>query len=112
VGAGPLGAGKNRDQPPDRAAPAYTGQVVACSLGRCTPDVTFAGVTDPNQVTNQRVGSGDRGTAVFRVRYHPDDKWWAISVYELRDGRISQSRGFFAPDFEAPDWRAPYSEAL
>lgn len=57
-------------------------------------------------------GSGDRGTAVFRIRYHPDDSWWAISLYELRDGRISHSRAFFAQDFEAPDWRAPYSEAL
>jgi ketosteroid isomerase-like protein len=56
-------------------------------------------------------GSGDRGTAFFRVRYSDDSWWWAISAYELRDGRISHSRGFFAPDFEAPDWRAPYSEA-
>jgi ketosteroid isomerase-like protein len=56
-------------------------------------------------------GSGDRGTAIFRVRYADESWWWAISVYELRDGRISRSRGFFAPDFEAPDWRAPYSEA-
>jgi ketosteroid isomerase-like protein len=56
-------------------------------------------------------GSGDRGTAVFRIRYHPGDNWWAISFYELRDGRISHSRAFFAADFEAPDWRAPYSEA-
>jgi len=57
-------------------------------------------------------GSGDRGTAVFRIRYHSDDNWWwAINVYELRDGRISHSRTFFAPDFEAPDWRSPYREA-
>jgi ketosteroid isomerase-like protein len=56
-------------------------------------------------------GSGDRGTAVFRVRYQPDDDWWAVSLYELRDGRISRSRAFFAADFEAPDWRAAYSEA-
>ena len=56
-------------------------------------------------------GSGDRGTAVFRIRYSDDSSWWAITIYGLRDGRISQSRGFFAPDFEAPDWRAPCREA-
>lgn len=57
-------------------------------------------------------GSGDRGTAVFRIRYHADDNWWwAINVYELRDGRLSHSRTFFAPDFPAPDWRSPYREA-
>jgi hypothetical protein len=56
-------------------------------------------------------GSGDRGTAIFRIRYSDGSSWWAISVYELRDRRISRSRGFFAQDFEAPDWRAPYREA-
>lgn len=56
-------------------------------------------------------GSGDRGTAVVRVRYPDDSWWWAINLYELRNGRISRSRTFFAPDFEAPDWRASYREA-
>jgi len=66
-----------------------------------TPTYTLIGIE----------GSGNRGTAVFRVRYQPDDNWWAISLYELRDGRISHSRAFFAQDFEAPDWRTPYNEA-
>jgi ketosteroid isomerase-like protein len=56
-------------------------------------------------------GSGARGTAVIRVRYPDDSMWWAINIYELRDGRISRSRAYFAADFEAPDWRSPYREA-
>jgi hypothetical protein len=40
-------------------------------------------------------GSGDRGTALIRVRYPYGSSWWAI----------------FAPDFPAPDWRAPYRES-
>ncbi len=56
-------------------------------------------------------GSGGRGTAVVRVRYPDGSLWWALTVYELRDGRIGRLRSFFAPDFEAPDWRAPYREA-
>lgn len=55
-------------------------------------------------------GSGDRGTAIVRVRYPDGSWWWAVNVYELRDGLIGRSRTFFAPDFEAPDWRAPYRE--
>ncbi len=55
-------------------------------------------------------GSGDRGTAVVRVRYPDGSMWWAINLYELRDGLIARSRAYFAPDFEAPDWRAPYRE--
>ena len=56
-------------------------------------------------------GSGDRGTAVIRIRYPDGSLWWALNVYELRDGLIGHSRSFFAPDFEAPDWREPYREA-
>lgn len=37
--------------------------------------------------------------------------WWAVNLFELGDGRISRMRTYFAPDFEAPAWRAPYREA-
>lgn len=57
-------------------------------------------------------GSGDQGTAVIRVRYPDGTWWWAVNLYELRDGLISRSRTYFAQDFEAPEWRAPYREAL
>jgi ketosteroid isomerase-like protein len=56
-------------------------------------------------------GSGDRGTALVRVRYPDGSRWWAVSLYELRDGSIARFRAFFAPEFEAPDWRAPFREA-
>jgi ketosteroid isomerase-like protein len=55
-------------------------------------------------------GTGDRGTAIVRVRYPDGSLWWALNVYELRDGLIGHSRSFFAPDFEAPDWREPYRD--
>jgi ketosteroid isomerase-like protein len=56
-------------------------------------------------------GTGLKGTAVIRIRYPDGSYWWAINLYEIRDGRMSRSRSYFAPDFEAPDWRAPYREA-
>ena len=56
-------------------------------------------------------GTGARGTAVIRIRYPDGSYWWAVNLYELRDGRMTRSRSFFAPDFEPPDWRAPYREA-
>lgn len=56
-------------------------------------------------------GSGTQGTAVIRVRYPDDSWWWAVNLFEVRDGRISRSRSYFAPDFEAPEWRAPFREA-
>jgi hypothetical protein len=56
-------------------------------------------------------GSGRRATAVIRVRYPDGSHWWAVNLFELRDGRIGRSRTYFAPDFDAPEWRAPYREA-
>lgn len=56
-------------------------------------------------------GIGHRGTAIIRVRYPDGSWWWAVNVYELRDGRVAKSRVYFAPDFQAPDWRSPYREA-
>lgn len=56
-------------------------------------------------------GSGGKGTAVVRVRYPDGSLWWVINLYDLREGKISRLRGYFAPDFDAPEWRAPYREA-
>ncbi len=66
-----------------------------------TPSYTVIGIE----------GSGNKGTAVIRVRYPDQTWWWALNVYELVDGRVKRSRAFFAQDFDAPDWRAPYREA-
>jgi ketosteroid isomerase-like protein len=55
-------------------------------------------------------GSGNRGTAVVRIRYPDGSWWWATNLYELRDGLIVRCRVFFAPDFDPPDWRAPYRQ--
>lgn len=57
-------------------------------------------------------GSGDHGTAVIRVQYPDGSWWWVLNLYELEGERIKRSRSFFAPDFEAPDWRAPYRDPL
>ena len=56
-------------------------------------------------------GSGNRGTAVMRVRYPDGTMWWAVNVYELRDGLMARSRSYFAPDFDPPEWRAPFRDA-
>lgn len=56
-------------------------------------------------------GTGLKATGVVRVRYPDGSNWWAVNLFELRDGRISRLRAYFAPDFEAPAWRAPYRES-
>lgn len=72
-------------------------------------DDTYA--LTPSYTVIRVEGSGPHGTAVIRVQYPDGSWWWAINMIELRDGRIARSRTYFAPDFEAPEWRAPYREA-
>ena len=55
-------------------------------------------------------GRGNAGTTTLRARYADGSWWWIVVVYELRDGRIARSTSFFAPQFEAPEWRAPFVE--
>jgi hypothetical protein len=76
-------------------------EVIGGTTYALTPSYTVIGIT----------GSGNAGTAVMRVRYADGSWWWALNLYELRDGRISRARAYFAPDFEAPDWRSAYREA-
>lgn len=69
-------------------------------------DETYA--LTPSYTVIRVEGSGTRGTAVIRVRYPDGTLWWVLNLFEVRDGRISRARSYFAPDFAAPDWRAPY----
>ncbi len=55
-------------------------------------------------------GRGDAGTTTLRARYPDGSWWWIVVIYNLRDGRIARSTSYFAPQFEAPAWRAPYAE--
>ena len=74
-------------------------EIIGGTTYALTPTYTVIGID----------GSGDRGTAVIRIQYPDGSWWWGVNLYE-RDGRIKRSRTFFAPDFEAPDWRSQYRE--
>ena len=76
-------------------------EIIGGTTYALTPSYTVIGID----------GSGDRGTAVIRIQYPDGSWWWGVNLYELRNGRISKSRTFFAPDFDAPDWRAPFRES-
>ena len=64
----------------------------------------------PNYTVIAVEGSGDKGAAIMRVSYPDQSQWYAINLYELRDGKIARSRSFFAQDFDAPEWRAPFRD--
>jgi hypothetical protein len=72
-------------------------------------DTTYAMTATYNVIAIE--GTGQKGTAVIRIRYPDGSWWWAVNVNELRGDRVAHSRSYFAPDFEAPAWRAPYRES-
>lgn len=55
-------------------------------------------------------GTGDRGSVTFKSRYPDGSVWWVIVMYRVEGDRIVHATTFFAPEFEAPEWRAPYRE--
>ena len=55
-------------------------------------------------------GTGNIGTATFRNRYPDGSIWWIINLVEMRGDRIARATMFFAPVFQAPEWRKPYVE--
>jgi hypothetical protein len=65
-----------------------------------TPTFTFVRVE----------GTGNVGTAAFKARYADGSVWWVIVLYELRGEKIAKSTTFYAPLFEAPEWRKRWVE--
>ena len=55
-------------------------------------------------------GTGNVGTAAFKARYPDETVWWVIIMYELRGDLVAKSTAFFAPLFEAPEWRKQYAQ--
>ena len=55
-------------------------------------------------------GSGDELTATGVITYPNGETWHFVTLFTMREGKIWRQVDYFAPPFEAPDWRAPYVE--
>jgi ketosteroid isomerase-like protein len=59
----------------------------------------------------QRIeGSGDTYTGVTRGHYPDGMDWHIVTIGQVRDGRVWRAETYFAPEFEAPAWRAEWVE--
>jgi hypothetical protein len=65
----------------------------------------------PNFTLVSVTGSGSSYSSVVRARYPDDSVWYVVTMFELTDGKQSHASLYFAPEFEAPDWRKPYADA-
>jgi ketosteroid isomerase-like protein len=55
-------------------------------------------------------GAEDMHTAIVKLRYPDGSTWFMVSLFELRDGRITKATTFFAPVIEPPEWRRDWVE--
>ncbi len=67
-------------------------------------------VLSPSYTPMRIDGNGDHYTAVAHVIYPDGSDWHVIQLIQMKDGKIYRVTSFYAPEFEAPDWRAPYVE--
>ncbi|MQA99471.1 MAG: hypothetical protein GEU78_04140 [Actinobacteria bacterium] len=58
------------------------------------------------------VGSGDVYTWEGEVRYPTEEVWKIVGIVELRDGKVAKTTEYFAPPFEAPEWRSQWVERM
>ena len=65
----------------------------------------------PNYTVLPVIGP-ERYTVVARAVYPDESRWWVVSIVELKDGKIYRNETYFAPDFEAPEWRKDIVERI
>jgi hypothetical protein len=69
-------------------------------------------VVTPAGTVIRVAGGGDVWTAEW-VNVYPDgSEWFVIAIVELRDGRVRHETVYWAPPFEAPEWRRHWVEHL
>jgi hypothetical protein len=87
-------------------------------LGRPNPDsLQVAGDNErwtmaPNFTLVRTSGAAGSYTSAIKAQYPDGSEWYIISMFELVDGRQTRSSVFFAPLFDAPEWRRPFAEPM
>jgi hypothetical protein len=55
-------------------------------------------------------GTGDAWWGEWRMTYPDGQVYNCVDLIELRDGKVYRETVYWAPPFDAPDWRRPFVE--
>ena len=69
-------------------------------------------VMTPTFTVLRVVASSDVSTVTLLARYADGSEWYMIGLWELKAGRLWRGTTYYAPRFEAPEWRAQYVERM
>ena len=65
-------------------------------------------VVTPGNTILRVAGSGDHWWGEWRITYPDGVVYAVVALIELRDGSVHREIVYWAPPFEAPEWRAPF----
>ena len=57
------------------------------------------------------VGAGDTFVAESEATYPDGSEYHVVTIIEIRDAKVLRARTYFAAPFEAPAWRANWTES-
>lgn len=66
----------------------------------------------PNFAMVRVTGTPDVYTTVTRATYPDGSTWFVIALVRAEGGRMRSANAYFAPEFPAPEWRAPIAERI
>ena len=65
----------------------------------------------PKASIRRVTGTGDLWVSEVTLDYG-GDRYEAVNIFEIRDGKIVRETDYFAAPFEAPQWRAQWVEKM
>ena len=69
-------------------------------------------VVTPNFTVVRVTGTADVFTTVATASYPDGSEWFVVSITRAEEGRMRSATTYFAPYFEAPEWRASIAERI
>jgi ketosteroid isomerase-like protein len=87
----------------------YPGGSPRSAVGRIVGGEDRWVMTGANTVVRV-AGTGDAWWGEWLVSYPDGQTYHCVDLIELREGRIFRETVYWAPPFDAPDWRRPFVE--
>jgi hypothetical protein len=89
----------------------YPGGLPASEMRRVLGDED-RWVLTPSFTPLRTTGTGNVYTIEGSATYPNGDRVHIVCILELRDGKVHRQTTYFAPPFEAPQWRAKFVERM
>jgi hypothetical protein len=86
-----------------------TGERIVGRANNMAINETYPGL--PKATIRRLTGSGDVWISEVSLDYG-GDRYDAINIFEIKDGKIARETDYFAAPFEAPEWRAQWVEKM